>query len=277
MNQLHRGSIDLRTPAESPRKVSLSIVMPVYNERRTIVRALSRVLAVDYPCPIELIVVDDGSSDGSLDEVRSINDPRIVVLRHRVNFGKGAAVRTGADAATGSHLLILDADLEYSPADIPALLAPILAGEADHVFGARVFGMNTRYQSLRFAVGGRATTLAANVMFDSCMTDMHTCLKVLPVAEFRSFRLRQNGFGLDTELTARLLRAGVRPYEVPVSYNGRSVADGKKITWRDGVECLRIMAKVRFERQPPARPALARPVQLRAIEAGAPAPTSIAV
>jgi glycosyltransferase involved in cell wall biosynthesis len=259
--------------------VWLSIVMPVYNEGPTIVRALERVLAVDYPCPIELVVVDDGSADGSWDAIASVYDARIVRIQHSVNQGKGAAVRTGVDAAAGSHLLILDADLEYSPADIPALLAPVLAGDTDHVFGARVFGINTRYQSLKFAVGGRLTTLAANVLFDSCMTDMHTCFKLVPTHQFRSFRLTECGFGLDTELTARLLRAGVRPYEVPVSYNGRSVADGKKITWRDGVECLRILAKVRFGRaQALPAPVPAMPVRLHAVDSGRPAvPAEIAV
>lgn len=279
MSELHAGRAGVRRAGEHAGGVWLSIVMPVYNEGSTIVRALERVLAVDYPCPIELVVVDDGSADGSWDAIASVHDARIVRIQHSVNRGKGAAVRTGVDAASGSHLLILDADLEYAPADIPALLAPVLAGDTDHVFGARVFGINTRYQSLKFAVGGRLTTLAANVLFDSCMTDMHTCFKLVPTNQFRSFRLTECGFGLDTELTARLLRAGVRPYEVPVSYNGRSVADGKKITWRDGVECLRILAKVRFGRARalPA-PVPAVPVRLRAVDSGRPAvPAEIAV
>jgi len=146
----------------------------------------------------------------------------------------------------------LDADLEYSPTDIPLMLEPVLDGRADHVFGTRVFGLNTRYPSFRFAMGGRALTFAANVLYDSCLTDMHTCLKLVPVEDFRVLTLTEDGFGLDTELTARLIRGGVRPYEVPVSYNGRTVADGKKIAWRDGVRCLSILAKVRAERQPQA-------------------------
>jgi len=266
-----------RRPGEHGGEVWLSIVMPVYNEGPTIVRALERVLAVDYPCPVELVVVDDGSADDSWAAIGSVHDPRIARVRHRVNRGKGAAVRTGVDAASGSHLLILDADLEYSPADIPALLGPVLAGDADHVFGARVFGINTRYQSLKFAVGGRMTTLAANVLFDSCLTDMHTCLKLVQTNQFRSFRLTENGFGLDTELTARLLRAGARPYEVPVSYNGRSVAEGKKITWRDGLECLRILVKVRFARPQPlptpasvAVPIPAHAIRLHAVDSARP-------
>ena len=225
----------------------LSIVMPVYNEALTIAQAIEQVLAVDYPCPVEVIVVDDGSVDATPELLKRHQD-RIRLLRHGRNQGKGAAVRTGVAHAVGSHVLVLDADLEYSPQDIPALMAPIVAGQADHVFGARVFGLNTSFHSFRFAMGGRATTLAANVLFDSCLTDLHTCLKLLPVEHFRALMLLEDGFGLDTELTARLLRAGVRPFEVPISYRGRSVADGKKLTWRDGIRCLKLLLRVRVER-----------------------------
>jgi glycosyltransferase involved in cell wall biosynthesis len=230
--------------------VRLSIVMPVYNEGTTISSAVERVLAVEYPCPVELVVVDDGSIDRTPEVLRRLAERGVTVVRHPVNQGKGAAVRSGVDQATGTHMIILDADLEYAPADIPAMLEPVLEGRADHVFGTRVFGINTRYQSFRFAMGGRVLTFAANVLYDSCLTDMHTCLKLLPVEDFRVLTLTENGFGLDTELTARLIRGGVRPYEVPVSYDGRSVEDGKKIDWRDGVRCLSILVKVRAERQP---------------------------
>ena len=233
---------------------SLSIVMPVYNEARTIRSAVERVLAVDYPCSVELVVVDDGSRDTTSEILQEFQARGVVVIRHLRNRGKGAAVRTGVDRATGTHLIVLDADLEYSPADIPSMLFPVISGNADHVFGTRVFGMNTRFQSFRFAMGGRITTLAANLLYDSCLTDMHTCLKLLPVADFRHMALSENGFGLDTELTARLLRAGVRPYEVPVSYNGRSMLEGKKISWKDGVRCIVILVKIRSERHPQLLP-----------------------
>jgi glycosyltransferase involved in cell wall biosynthesis len=232
--------------------VRLSIVMPVYNEGTTILSAVERVLAVDYPCPVELVVVDDGSVDRTPEVLTKLADRGVRVVRHPVNKGKGAAVRFGVDHATGTHMIILDADLEYSPTDIPTMVEPVLNGHAGHVFGTRVFGINTRYQSFRFAMGGRALTFAANVLYDSCLTDMHTCLKLLPIDDFRAFTLTENGFGLDTELTARLIRGGVRPYEVPVSYNGRSIEDGKKIGWRDGVRCLSILVKVRAEREPQA-------------------------
>jgi dolichol-phosphate hexosyltransferase len=229
---------------------ALSIVMPVYNESATVVTAIERVLSVDYPCPVELIVVDDGSSDSTPLLLEDLVGRGVRVVHHERNLGKGAAVRTGVKLASGTHLIILDADLEYSPADIPALLSPVVAGAADHVFGCRVFGMHTQFQSFRFAIGGRLLTLAANVLFDSCLTDMHTCLKLLPLSDFRSLPLSQDGFGLDTELTARLLRSGVRPYEVPVTYHGRRFEQGKKISWRDGFACLGILIKVRAQRRP---------------------------
>ncbi|MEC3980059.1 glycosyltransferase family 2 protein [Amycolatopsis sp. H20-H5] len=235
--------------------VKLSIVMPAYNESATIVLAIERVLQVDYPCPVELIVVDDGSSDDTAALLERFTARGLRLVRHPRNLGKGAAVRTGVEHSTGTHMIIFDADLEYSPSDIPAMLRPVLDGRADHVFGARIFGFNTRYTSFRFAAGGRALTLVANLLYDSCLTDMHTCLKLLPVEDFQTLRLSEDGFGLDTELTARLIRGGVRPYEVPISYNGRSFEEGKKIGWRDGVHCLSILTKVRAERFPQALPA----------------------
>jgi glycosyltransferase involved in cell wall biosynthesis len=227
---------------------TLSIVMPVYNESATIVRALKRVLTVEYPCPVELIVVDDGSTDMTPQLLRPFTERGVTTVTHPLNRGKGAAVRTGIQAATGTHLIILDADLEYSPSDIPAMVLPVLDGVADHVFGTRVFGFNTRFPSYRFAKGGRFTTTVANVLFDSCITDMHTCLKLIPLQDFRALMLSQGGFGLDTELTAKLLRAGVRPYEVPVTYYGRTIGEGKKITWRDGLECLQILMMARLRK-----------------------------
>jgi glycosyltransferase involved in cell wall biosynthesis len=228
---------------------ALSIVMPVYNEAATIVRAVNRVLAVDYPCPVELIVVDDGSTDGTMQLLGPFTDRSIVMVRHAVNRGKGAAVITGVQKATGTHIMILDADLEYSPSDIPNLLSPVLNGVADHVFGSRIFGLNTRFPSYRLAIGGRFLTGVANVLFDCCLTDMHTCLKLIPLQHFRALMLSQNGFGLDTELTAKILRAGVRPYEVPVTYYGRTSQEGKKLAWwSDGWRCLAILVMIRLRR-----------------------------
>lgn len=226
--------------------IVLSIVMPVYNEAATIVRALDRVLSVDYTCPVELIVVDDGSSDGTPQILDEYVDKGVTVVRQPFNRGKGAAVVRGVHHATGTHLLILDADLEYDPNDIPQLLAPVISGLSDHVFGSRVFGFNTRFPSYKFAMGGRLTTVVANVLFDACLTDMHTCLKLIPIEHFRTLALTEPGFGLDTELTAAMLRAGIRPFEVPVTYNGRTVSEGKKISWRDGLACVRLLLEARL-------------------------------
>ena len=160
-----------------------------------------------------------------------------------------------------------DADLEYAPADLTALMAPIVSGRADVVYGPRMFGVNTRYQSFRHAMGNRVLTLTANLLFDSYLSDMHTCLKVLPAALFADLTLSENGFGLDTEITAKLLKVGIRPFEVPVSYYSRSVAEGKKITWRDGVECLEVMGRVRWAWGRRSTPAAARPADgLRAAQ-----------
>jgi hypothetical protein len=230
----------------APRQVRLSIVMPAHNEERTVAHAISLVLDQPLPCWSELVVVDDGSTDATAELIAAFDDPRISFVRHPVNLGKGVAVLSGAKVATGTHLLVFDADLEYSPRDIPRLLAPIMGGNADVVYGARLFGMNTLYPSFRYALGNRATTLAANLLFDSCLTDLHTCLKLIPLDVFRSLSLSQRGFGLDTEITAELLRQGLRPYEVPVSYSGRSRAEGKHLTWRDGVRCLSVLGKVRL-------------------------------
>jgi glycosyltransferase involved in cell wall biosynthesis len=239
------------------RDVTLSFVMPVYNEARTVAKAVRQVLAVDYPAPIELIVVDDGSTDTTHLELALIDDERIRLHRHLVNLGKGAAVRSGVGLATGTHVLPFDADLEYSPDDVPRLLAPVLAGRCDVVYGTRLYGLNTVFQSYRYAMGNRITTLVANVLFDSYLSDLHSCLKLVPRDLFDSLPLKETGFGFDTEVTASLLRRGVRPFEVPVSYHGRTHADGKKITWRDGVACLKILGRVRFSHGRRPRPARA--------------------
>jgi hypothetical protein len=234
---------------DSVPQVKISILMCAYNEHRTIGRAVREVLAADYPCEVELIVVDDGSKDSTARIVAKIADPRVILHKHSHNMGKGAALRTAASLATGTHLLPFDADLEYSPKDIPRLIEPLLTGRFEVVYGTRLFGYNTVYQSFRYAVGNRILTTLTNVMFDSYLSDMHTCLKLMPLSLFNSVSLSENRFGLDTEVTATLLRLGYRPFEVPVSYYSRSHAQGKKINWRDAVACLRILFKVRFKKK----------------------------
>jgi glycosyltransferase involved in cell wall biosynthesis len=257
------------------RAVKLSILMPVYNEERTIVRAVEEVLRTAYPCEFELIVVDDGSTDGTGALLAALRHDRLVVHRHRRNRGKGAALRTAVSLARGSHVVPFDADLEYVAEDIPRMLDPVLKGRCAVVYGVRLFGFNTVYHSLRYAVGNRFLTQLANVLFDACISDLHTCLKLIPLSMLAALDLTEERFGLDTEVTALLLRKGVRPFEVPVSYYSRSHAEGKKIKMRDALVCAWVLVKVRLRRlqasapfaQEPApgqgRPA--RPAPLRSV------------
>jgi glycosyltransferase involved in cell wall biosynthesis len=226
--------------------LKLSILMPAYNEQRTIVQAINEVLHNDYPCDMELIVVDDGSTDRTEALLSRVEDPRLVIHRLPANQGKGAALLAAASFATGTHILPFDADLEYSADDIPKMVEPVLKGRCDVVYGVRLFGCNTVYRSYRYAVGNRLLTRTANILFNACLSDLHTCLKLMPLAMLRNLKLAETGFGLDSELTAVLLRRGVRPFEVPVSYYSRSHAEGKKITWRNAVECMWILLRVRF-------------------------------
>jgi dolichol-phosphate hexosyltransferase len=226
--------------------MKLSIVMPVFNEGQTIAHAIQQVLDVPYPCPIELIVVDDGSRDRTADVLKTINDPRVVVECHPTNRGKGAALLTGFSLATGTHVVPFDADLEYDPRDLVSLLEPVLSGQSDVVYGSRLFGANTVFQSYRYAMGNKLTTFAANLMFDAYISDLHTCLKLMPNRLLRDLTLRENGFGLDTEITAHVLKLGYRPFEVPISYHSRTHAQGKKLKWRDGVSSIAILVRVRF-------------------------------
>lgn len=231
---------------DEPAPVKLSIAMPAHNESKTIAAAIDDVLGAHLPAPYELIIVDDGSSDATSEIIGTYDDPHIITRRHPTNLGKGAAVMTASALATGSHLVIFDADCEYRAQDLSRLLDPVTAGVADIVFGVRLFGMNTVYQSYRYAMGNRVTTLVANVIFDAYLSDLHSCLKLIPLPLFRRLTLTKNGFGLDSEITAELLRRGYRPFEVPVSYVSRSHAEGKKLTWRDGLDCLAVLGKVRL-------------------------------
>ncbi|GAA0811063.1 glycosyltransferase family 2 protein [Spirilliplanes yamanashiensis] len=224
--------------------MKLSVLMPVFNEQERVGEALKQALAVEYPCEIELIVVDDGSRDGTHEILARHDDDRLRVLTHPRNRGKGAAIRTAVAAATGDYLVILDADLEYDPQDIPVLLQPVLDGRATVVYGNRTFGSHSAY-SFWYVMGNRAVTTAANVLYNSYIGDLETCFKLLPTPLYRSLDIRSQGFGMEAELTAKLLRRRIRPYEVPISYRARNREDGKKITWRDGVEALWILGRER--------------------------------
>jgi glycosyltransferase involved in cell wall biosynthesis len=227
--------------------VKLSILMPVYNEARSIANALKQCLDVDYPCEVELVVVDDGSRDGTADVLAALDDPRVTLVVHPRNQGKGAAIKTAAARAGGDYMVILDADLEYDPEDIPRLLEPVLDGRATVVYGNRIFGSHSAY-SFWYVMGNKGVTTAANVLFNSYIGDLETCFKLMPVALYRSLDIGSAGFGMEAEVTGKLLRRKIRPYEVPISYNARSREEGKKITWRDGVEALWILTRERVRK-----------------------------
>ncbi len=241
--------------------MKLSILMPAYNEAATVGLAIKRVLDVHYPCDVELVVVDDGSLDNTSEVLSSIGDSRLVIGKHSVNQGKGAAVRTAAAMATGDYLVVFDADLEYTPEDILNLLAPVRRGDAKVAYGVRTFGASTAH-SFWFVIGNRVNTFTANALFNTWISDLHTCLKLMPVQLFRELPVKENGFGLDTEITAHLLARGYRPYEVPISYKARSREEGKKLTWGDGVEATWILIRVRIRegmRSRQARRQVAKP------------------
>ncbi len=227
--------------------MKLSILMPVYNEEARLAEALKQVLAVNYPCEVELIVVDDGSRDGTREILDQVDDPRVRVIQHERNQGKGAAIRTAVANTTGAYMVIFDADLEYDPKDIPRLLAPVLDGRATVVYGNRTFGSHSAF-SFWYVMGNRAVTTAANMLYNCYLGDLETCFKLLPVELYRSLDVRSRGFGMEAEVTVKLLRRKFRPYEVPISYTARSREEGKKITWRDGVEALWILGRERMRR-----------------------------
>jgi glycosyltransferase involved in cell wall biosynthesis len=231
---------------ERPVHVKLSILMAAYNEERTIMRVVHGILQASFPCEVELIVVDDGSVDATPDLLKEIDDPRVIVHRHAKNSGKGASILTAATLATGTHMVPFDADMEYAPEDIADMLVPVIKGRADVVYGVRLFGCNTVYQSYRYAIGNKIMTAFANILYNSYLSDMHTCLKLVPLPLLRGLNLTETGFGLDTQVTAMLLLTGVRPFEVPVSYYSRSHEEGKKINWRDAVWCLWILIRTRL-------------------------------
>jgi dolichol-phosphate hexosyltransferase len=229
--------------------VKLSILMPVYNEEERIADALKQALAVDYPCEIELLVVNDGSRDRTAEILDAADDARLRVIHHARNAGKGAAIKTAVDKAEGDYMVILDADLEYDPQDIPRLLAPVLDGRAKVVYGNRTFGSHSAF-SFWYVMGNKAVTTFANVLFNSYIGDLETCFKLLPLSLYRSLDIKSRGFGMEAEVTGKLLRQRIRPYEVPITYHARGREEGKKITWKDGVEALWILGRERSRRRP---------------------------
>jgi glycosyltransferase involved in cell wall biosynthesis len=225
----------------------LSIIVPVFNEVRTIRAVIDRLLSIELPLAREIVVVDDGSTDGTREVLRDGVDARlpITVLEAERNGGKGSAIRRGLQHATGSIVAIQDADLELDPAQLAELVAPVLRGDADVVYGSRFLDGATRAPKLSI-VANRVLTGATNVLFRCSLTDMETCYKVMRADVARSLALTANRFDIEPEITARLLRQGHRIHELPVRFDARTRAEGKKIKWRDGVRALQVLVRERL-------------------------------
>jgi glycosyltransferase involved in cell wall biosynthesis len=222
----------------------LSVLIPAFNEERTLERVIDTVLKV--PEDLEIVLIDDGSSDGTWQVMQSrIDGDRVRAVRHDVNQGKGVAIRTGLQHARGHIVLIQDADLEYSPKDYGVLLEPLKSNRATIVYGSRSFSSHSAY-SYWYVVGNRLVTLFANVLYNCYLSDVETGYKVMPLAVARSLDLHAQGFELEPEITAKLLRLGHRIFEVPISYAARSREEGKKLTAMDGVKAVLTLLRYRF-------------------------------
>jgi dolichol-phosphate hexosyltransferase len=228
----------------------LSILMPVYNEAATVESAVAEVLAAELPVESEIVLVDDGSTDGTREILAAADWPqeRVRIHHHDQNQGKGAAVRTALADARGDFATIFDADLEYEPDDLRELLPPLLDGTANAVFGVRAFDGFTSHSYL-YVLGNRAVTLAANVLFNVYVKDLMTMHKAMRTDVFRSLPLRERGFAIEAEITARLLQRGERIFEVPVRYKARATEEGKKLTWVDGLRTVRTLVRCRLTRR----------------------------
>jgi len=231
-----------------PVAATLSILMPVFNELTTVERAIDDALSAKLPVDSrQLVVVDDGSTDGTRELLSEREWPDTVTLvLHDRNRGKGAALQTGLQHATGDFSAILDADLEYRAADLGPLLEPLLAGDARVVFGTRSWSSHAAF-SFWYVMGNKSVTMATNVIYNCWISDVMTCHKAMSTELFRSLRLRERGFAIEPEITARVLRAGERIYEVPITYKARSREEGKKLTALDGVRVLRTLIRCRVD------------------------------
>jgi glycosyltransferase involved in cell wall biosynthesis len=227
---------------------TLSILMPVYNELTTVERAIDDALTAELPVESrQLVVVDDGSTDGTRELLEGGTWPDQVTLElHDRNRGKGAAIRTALEHATGEYAAILDADLEYRASDLGPLLEPLFRGDARVVFGTRSWSSHSAY-SFWYVMGNKGVTFATNLVYNCWISDVMTCHKAMSTDLFRSLRLRERGFGIEPEIAARVLRGGERIYEVPISYAARSREEGKKLTALDGLRVLRTLLRCRID------------------------------
>jgi len=226
--------------------MKLSVVIPAYNEKNTIEEILRRVQAADAGLEKEIVVVDDGSTDGTRDILKKLASPGVRVLLHEKNMGKGAALHTGFAQADGEIVLVQDADLEYDPREYVKLLEPILDGRADAVFGSRFLGGPHRVLFFWHYVGNRILTTFSNMLTNLNLTDMETCYKVFKKDILQKIRLKSRRFGFEPEITVKLAKMKCRVFEVPISYSGRLYEEGKKIGWRDGVAALFHILRYKF-------------------------------
>ena len=235
----------MSSPTEPTTYRLLSVIVPVYNERTTLTEILRRMRAVELPMDREIIIVDDGSSDGTDKVLSAMEDSTVRVLHHTGNLGKGAAIRTGMGVVRGDLVLIQDADREYDPEDWPKLLHPMLRGRAKVVYGSRFTGERKNMLYWHW-LGNRFLSLVTNVLYNTTLSDMETCYKLFDRTVIDGMEIESDRFDFEPEITAKVLRRGYRIYEVPVSYNGREFDEGKKITWRDGFGALKTLLKYRF-------------------------------
>ena len=231
-----------------PSYSTLSVIIPVFNERATVAEIVRRARAAKVPLHVDLVMVDDGSTDGSDKVMRAVEDSTVRVVTHDGNRGKGAAVRTGLAHAHGDIVLIQDADLEYDPDDWGSLLEPIMKGKAKVVYGSRFTGPRKNMLPMHW-IGNRFLSLVTNLLYSSTLSDMETCYKAFDRRVLEGITIESNSFDFEPEITAKVLRRGYRIYEVPISYAGREPDEGKKITWRDGFGALRALVKYRFTRE----------------------------
>jgi len=223
----------------------LSVIVPIYNERNTVAEIVRRMRSVELDVDLEVVLVDDGSTDGTREVLGQLTDSTVRVVYHENNKGKGAAIRSGLAQVTGDLVLIQDADLEYDPEDWPKLLAPVLRGKAQVVYGSRFTGERRNMLFLHW-IGNRFLSLVTNILYNTTLSDMETCYKLFDRRVLADINLRSSRFDFEPEVTAKVLRRGIRIYEVPISYAGREFDEGKKITWRDGFSALWTLVKYRF-------------------------------